>query len=119
MNPRSKDPSDGLTAAGRKEFARKEGAHLRPGVKKRDQRDDARGHETQSKLVSVLLWPREAASLQKKGKPTFALSVAAWGEPVPTTKAAARKIAEKGRKLLERYQRTKDKKPRRSETRAR
>jgi hypothetical protein len=32
---------------------------------------------------------------------------------VPTTEAAARKIAAKGRKLLERYERTK--KPRRSQ----
>jgi hypothetical protein len=41
--------------------------------------------------------------LPKKDKPThFALSAAAWGEPVPTTEAAARKIAAKGRKLLER-----------------
>jgi hypothetical protein len=47
----------------------------------------------------------------RHGKPTrFALSAAAWGEPVPTTEAAARKIAAKGRKLLERYERTKNKK---------
>jgi uncharacterized protein DUF6321 len=30
----TKDPRGGLTAAGRKEFLRKEGAHLKPGVKK-------------------------------------------------------------------------------------
>jgi hypothetical protein len=48
--------------------------------------------------------------LQKKGRPTrFALSAAAWGKPVPSTEAAARKIAAKGRKLLERYQRIKNK----------
>ena len=35
------------------------------------------------------------------GKPTrFALTAAAWGEPVPKTVAAARKIAERGRRLL-------------------
>ena len=35
------------------------------------------------------------------GTPTrFALTAAAWGEPVPTTVAAARKIAAKGRQLL-------------------
>jgi len=33
---------------------------------------------------------------------------------VPTTEAAARKIAAKGRKLLERYQQTKSKERRRS-----
>ena len=30
-----KDPSGGLTAAGRKAFARKDGSHLKPGVTKR------------------------------------------------------------------------------------
>ena len=40
--------------------------------------------------------------LVKNGEPTrFALTAAAWGEPVPKTIAAARKIAEKGRKLLD------------------
>ena len=40
----------------------------------------------------------------KNGQPTrFALTAAAWGEPVPKTAAAARKIAAKGRRLLERY----------------
>src|ERR1700742_3705915 len=32
---REKDPRGGLTAAGRKQFARTEGAHLRPGVTKK------------------------------------------------------------------------------------
>ena len=36
MKAQTKDPKGGLTGAGRKEFARKEGAHLRPGVKKND-----------------------------------------------------------------------------------
>ena len=37
----------------------------------------------------------------KHGKPTrFALTAAAWGEPVPRTVAAARKIAAKGKRLL-------------------
>jgi len=40
----------------------------------------------------------------KDGKPTrFALSAAAWGEPVPQTVAAARRIAAKGRRLLAQY----------------
>jgi hypothetical protein len=38
------------------------------------------------------------------GKPTrFALSAHAWGEPVPRTGAAARRIAAKGERLLARY----------------
>jgi len=42
------------------------------------------------------------------GRPTrFALSAHAWGEPVPKTEAQARRIADKGSKLLERYKREK------------
>src|SRR5215475_9655365 len=33
---REKDPKGGLTAAGRKAFARSEGAHLKPGVTKKE-----------------------------------------------------------------------------------
>jgi hypothetical protein len=48
------------------------------------------------------------ALLDAKGRPTrFALSAAAWGEPVPRTAAAARRIAARGRRLLERYDREK------------
>jgi hypothetical protein len=43
------------------------------------------------------------------GKPTrFALTAAAWGEPVPGTAAAARRIAAKGRRLLTVYERRKE-----------
>ena len=39
-----------------------------------------------------------------RGRPTrFALCAHAWGEPVPETVAQARRIAAKGRRLLERY----------------
>jgi len=44
----------------------------------------------------------------KDGSPTrFALTAAAWGEPVPKTAAAARRIAAKGKRLLARYARMK------------
>lgn len=41
----------------------------------------------------------------KDGEPTgLAVSAHAWGEPVPKTMAAAKKLAAKERGLLERYQ---------------
>jgi hypothetical protein len=54
------------------------------------------------------------------GKPTrLALSAHAWGEPVPKTLAAARRLATKGSRLLARYAKTKQTKPaRRSAKRA-
>lgn len=46
-----------------------------------------------------------------KGQPTrLALAAHAWGEPVPKTMADARKLAAKGKRLLERYAETKTKK---------
>lgn len=104
-----KDPRGGLTAAGRAAFKRREGAELKPGVTKPDREmtpDEMRrkgswaarfyGRATLPPLVDA------------QGRPTrFALSAHAWDEPVPKTEAQARKIAAKGRKLLERYRKSK------------
>jgi len=47
----------------------------------------------------------------EKGRSTrLALSAAAWGEPVPQDAQAAAKLAAKGRRLLERYEASKNKK---------
>jgi hypothetical protein len=47
--------------------------------------------------------------MMKDGEPTrLALSAHAWGEAVPKTEAAAKKLAAKGRKLLEKYQAAKE-----------
>jgi hypothetical protein len=102
---KTKDPRGGLTPAGRREFARKEGSHLKPGVKK------PQGQMTSEEMRRKGSWAvrfygrsRALPPLKnKQGKPTrFALTAAAWGEPVPKTVAAARKIAAKGRRLLDR-----------------
>lgn len=107
----TKDPKGGLTAAGRKAFAKSEGAHLRPGVKKAEA--DMKPEEMKRKgSWAVRFYGREGdlpPLLDAHGEPTrFALTAAAWGEPVPKTEAAARRIAAKGRKLLERYHRLRD-----------
>lgn len=105
----TKNPQGGLTAAGRALFARKQGAHLKPGVKKSLSEmtpDDMR--RKGSWAVRFYGRKKLLPLLKPNGEPTrFALSAHAWGEPVPTTEAKARKIAEKGRKLLSRYQRMK------------
>ena len=47
----------------------------------------------------------------KSRDPAGALTVMtahAWGEPVPTTPTAGRRIAEKGRRLLQRYRMLKE-----------
>lgn len=109
MRSRTKDPRGGLTAAGRREFKRKQGANLKPGVKKKVA--DMTPDEMRRKgSWAVRFYGRaDLPPLRdEKGKPTrHALTAAAWGEPVPRTEKAARKIAEKGRRLLARYKKLK------------
>jgi hypothetical protein len=108
---KTRDPKGGLTAAGRAAFKRKEGSNLKPGVKKT--MSEMTPDEMRRKgSWAARFYGRETLPplTDKKGAPTrFALSAAAWGEPVPKTEAAARKIAAKGERLLERYRRLKDK----------
>jgi hypothetical protein len=103
--PVGKDPKGGLTAAGRKAYLEKEGAHLKPGVK-----GPADTPEKMRRKGSFLR--RHFATLRgplvdEQGQPTrLALQARAWGEPAPKTEAAAQKLAEKGSRLLERYRKT-------------
>lgn len=103
----AKDPQGGLTAKGRAFFARTEGAHLRPGVKG--------AADTPEKMVRKGSFLRRhfthprGPMQDEHGQPTrLALSAHAWGEPVPRTAADARKLAQKGHELLERYHAIKD-----------
>ncbi|MCK1301099.1 MULTISPECIES: DUF6321 domain-containing protein [unclassified Bradyrhizobium] len=104
-----KDPRGGLTAAGRKAFARKQGAHLRPGVTKTA--SEMTPQEMRRKgSWAVRFYGRAKLPplVDANGRPTrHALSAHAWGEPVPRTVAAARRIAAKGERLLARYRRAK------------
>jgi hypothetical protein len=103
-----KDPAGGLTAAGRAAFARREGSHLRPGVKKPER------EMTAVEMKRKGSWARRFYGREKlpplvdeRGRPTrYALTAAAWGEPVPKTVPEARRIAAKGARLLERAERT-------------
>lgn len=108
---REKDPRGGLTAAGRKAFARKQGAHLRPGVTKKE--SEMTPQEMRRKgSWAVRFYGRAKLPplVDAQGQPTrHALSAHAWGEPVPKTVAAARRIAAKGERLLARYHRAKAK----------
>ncbi len=104
------DPRGGLTSAGRKAFARKQGAHLRPGVTKREA--DMTPQDMRRKgSWAVRFYGRKKLPplVDAKGRPTrHALSAHAWGEPVPKTVAAARRIAAKGERLLTRYRSIKE-----------
>jgi Domain of unknown function (DUF6321) len=108
-----KNPAGGLTGKGRAFFARTQGANLKPGVKK-TARAMSPDEMRRKGSWAVRFYGRKGAlpPLRKPdGSPTrFALTAAAWGEPVPKTVTAARRIAAKGHSLLARYQRHKAKK---------
>lgn len=107
--PVLRDPKGGLTAAGRAYFKRKEGANLKPGV-----RGPANTPEKMRRKGSFLtrFFTNPSGPMKdEKGRSTrLALSAAAWGEPVPQDMEDARKLAAKGRRMLERYQNSKKKK---------
>jgi Domain of unknown function (DUF6321) len=106
---REKDPHGGLTAAGRKAFAKKDGSHLKPGVtRKISEMTPADMRRKGSWAVRFYGRKQLPPLVDSKGRPTrHALSAHAWGEPVPKTQAAARRIAAKGERLLARYRRVK------------
>jgi len=106
--PRLRDPKGGLTAAGRRHFKRTEGANLKPGVK-----GPANTPEKMRRKGSFLtrFFTNPSGPMKDdKGRATrLALSAAAWGEPVPQNAEDAARLAAKGRRLLERYAKTKKK----------
>lgn len=91
-----KNPKGGLSQAGRDYYKRTEGAKLKPGVK-----NYSKASESDKKR-----WVRWALRFagrsdipplkKPNGEPTrFALMFAAWGEPVPTSVEAVRKVYKK------------------------
>ena len=106
-----KDPEGGLTQAGREHFKETEGANLKPGVT-----GPADTPEKMKRKGSFLRRhfanPDPGPLKDAKGEPTRrALSAHAWGEPVPATTADVKKLAAKGKKLLEEYHESQEGKP--------
>jgi DNA-binding ferritin-like protein len=103
-----KDPKGGLTAAGRAHFKQTEGANLKPGVK--GPADTPEKMRRKGSFLTRFFTNPSGPMKDPKGRPTrLALSAAAWGEPVPQNAQDAAELAAKGRRLLERYQNTKEK----------
>jgi len=101
-----KDPKGGLTAAGRAHFKRKEGANLKPGVK--GPANTPEKMRRKGSFLTRFFTNPSGPMTNDKGEPTrLALSAAAWGEPVPKNRSDAAKLAAKGRRLLERYEKVK------------
>ena len=106
----TKDPAGGLTAAGRAAFKKKDGSKLKPGVK--GAADTPEKMKRKGSFLRRHFANPSGPMVDEHGEPTrLALSAHAWGEPVPKTMAAAKKLADKGTKLLEQYQASKTAKP--------
>lgn len=104
-----KDPKGGLTAAGRAHFNRTTGSNLKPGVK--GKADTPEKMRRKGSFLTRFFTNPSGPMKDDKGRPTrLALSAAAWGEPVPSDRAAAARLAQKGRNLLDRYESAKKKK---------
>jgi Domain of unknown function (DUF6321) len=107
MPKRGKNPEGGLTTEGRAYFAKKDGSHLKPGVTGAADTPEKQRRKG-SFLVRSFTHPR-GPMIDAKGEPTrLALSAHAWGEAVPKTEAAAKKLAVKGQRLLEKYRGSKE-----------
>ena len=103
-----RDPKGGLTAAGRRYFARTEGANLKPGVK--GPADTPEKMRRKGSFLTRFFTNPSGPMKDENGEPTrLALSAAAWGEPVPENMEDAAALAAKGRRLLERYNAQKEK----------
>ena len=103
-----KDPKGGLTAAGRRHFKETEGANLKPGV--RGAADTPEKMRRKGSFLTRFFTNPSGPMKKPNGEPTrLALSAAAWGEPVPQNMSDAAELAAKGRRLLERYAKTKEK----------
>ena len=103
-----KDPTGGLTAAGREDFKKRTGANLKPGVQ--GAVDTPEKIRRKGSFLRRHFASPSGPMVDDKGNATrLALSAHAWGEPVPKTMEAAKKLAEKGSRLLERYAKTQSK----------
>lgn len=108
MPAKGKDPKGGLTAAGREFFRKTQGSNLKPGVT--GVADTPEKMKRKGSFLTRHFTNPRGPMLDEKEEPTrLALSAHAWGEPVPKTEAAAKRLAAKGRKLLEQYHAEKDK----------
>jgi hypothetical protein len=88
-----RDPQGGLTASGRAHYKQTQGANLKPGVKNYSSASDADKKRWIS-WASRFYGQSNLPPMKKpNGQPTrAALTAAAWGEPVPSNEAAARRI---------------------------
>jgi len=101
-----KDPKGGLTAAGRAKYKRETGSNLKAGVK--GAADTPQKMRRKGSFLTRFFTNPSGPMVKPNGEPSrLALSAHAWGEPVPKNRSDAAKLAAKGRRLLDRYEKIK------------
>lgn len=103
-----KDPEGGLTEAGRRKFESSgESKNLQPGVK--ESNPSGESARRKGSFLTRFYTNPSGPLVDDEGKPTrLALAANAWGEPVPRTAGSARRLAAKGRNMLDKYKLEKD-----------
>jgi hypothetical protein len=104
-----KDRNGGLTKSGIEKYNKETGSNLKMGVKGKPKTPE--DYRRKGSFLTRFYNRKDIPPLVKpSGKPTrFALAAAAWGESVPTSKAAVKRLANKGKSLLSQYQSMKEK----------
>ncbi len=101
-----KDPKGGLTPEGRSVYNKATGGNLRPGV--RGKTDTPEKMLRKGSFLRRHFANPQGPVADKKREPTRqALEAAAWGEPVPKSRADEKKLARKGSELLTKYHESK------------
>lgn len=107
MPKAGKDPKGGLTEVGREFFAKTQGSHLKPGV--RGEADTPEKMQRKGSFLRRHYANPPGPVVDEKGKPTRqALQATAWGEPVPKSEGDEKKLAAKGKELLDKYHEVQD-----------
>ena len=98
-----KDPNGGLTPAGRAFYKAATGANLKPGVK--GPADTPEKKRRKGSFLTRFYTNPSGPLVKPSGEPTrLALAARAWGEPAPSNRQEAAKLAAKGRSFLAAYQ---------------
>lgn len=108
MTKEDKNPKGGLSAKGRKKL-NAAGKNIKPGVK--GAADTPEKQRRKGQFLTRFYGRKDLHPFKDdKGELTrFALAANEWGEKPPQNAKEARALAAKGRKLLERYEKSKEK----------
>lgn len=103
LTKEDKDPEGGLSSQGRAKLQRV-GQDIKPGVTKPFSKMTLEDMKRKGSFLTRFYTNPSGPLQDEKGRPTrLALAANAWGEPVPENAESAKRLAEKGRRLLENY----------------